>query len=65
MAGNAGFKHLTQTQDHAVDQSKTTDHEEVKQYAYTSIHDHLNYLYYELIRMTLDSKTVFCPIYLK
>ena len=46
------MKHLTM---------KRLKHYKVKLYTYISIHDQLNDLYYELVRMTLDPLTVLCP----
>ena len=40
---------------------KGLNHYMVKPYTYISIHDQLNGLHYELMRMTLDSLSVFWP----
>ena len=40
---------------------KGLNHYKVKPYTYISIRDQLNGLHYELMRMTLDSLSVFWP----
>ena len=65
ISGNPGFKHLTKPQDQQAKgetpDSEKVKHYKVKPYAYISIRDQLNDLYYELIRMTLDPLTVLWP----